>query len=158
MQYRRFGKTNLKLSVFSLGTMRYFATKENACETISAAIEKGINHLETARGYGQSEEFLGRAIVAGLSIPPHRYVLGSSVRSFGGGISHYAIQDRLGLWRLDGARVHAGHAKPVELFAREAHRLHLHNACRGIWFPRRRLLAQPLCAHHHFLRAQRALQ
>ncbi|CDN17097.1 Aldo/keto reductase family [Richelia intracellularis] len=49
--------------------MRYFATKENACETISAAIEKGINHLETARGYGQSEEFLGRAIVAGLSVP-----------------------------------------------------------------------------------------
>jgi predicted aldo/keto reductase-like oxidoreductase len=69
MQYRRFGKTNLNLSVFSLGTMRYLATPENAWQTIDAAIAQGINHIETARGYGQSEEFLGKAIAAGLSVP-----------------------------------------------------------------------------------------
>ncbi|MBE8988309.1 aldo/keto reductase [Nostoc sp. LEGE 12450] len=69
MQYRRFGKTNLHLSVFSLGTMRYLAYFENAHQIIEQALALGINHLETARGYGKSEEYLGRALKAGLSIP-----------------------------------------------------------------------------------------
>ncbi|MEH2001658.1 MAG: aldo/keto reductase [Nostoc sp.] len=69
MQYRRFGKTNLRLSVFSLGTMRYLADFENAYQTIEQALALGINHLETARGYGKSEEYLGRALKAGLSLP-----------------------------------------------------------------------------------------
>ncbi len=66
MQYRRFGKTNLRLSVFSLGTMRYLADVENAQQTITQALALGINHLETARGYGKSEEYLGQAIKSGL--------------------------------------------------------------------------------------------
>ncbi|MFN6539484.1 MAG: aldo/keto reductase [Nostoc sp. EkiNYC01] len=69
MQYRRFGKTNLRLSVFSLGTMRYLADFENAQQTIEQALVSGINHLETAKGYGRSQEYLGRALKAGLSIP-----------------------------------------------------------------------------------------
>lgn len=69
MQYRRFGKTNLKLSVFSLGTMRYLTNAEIAHQTIEKALFLGINHLETARGYGQSEEYLGKAIKSGLSVP-----------------------------------------------------------------------------------------
>ena len=69
MQYRRFGKTNLRLSVFSLGTMRYLASEENAWQTIQQAIAQGINHIETAKGYGKSEEFLGRAINRGLQVP-----------------------------------------------------------------------------------------
>jgi len=68
MQYRRFGKTNLHLSVFSLGTMRYLASFENARRTIQEAVALGINHVETASGYGKSEEYLGEAIKAGLSI------------------------------------------------------------------------------------------
>ncbi|MBD2517081.1 aldo/keto reductase [Nostoc sp. FACHB-973] len=69
MQYRRFGKTNLRLSVFSLGTMRYLADFENAQQTIEQALALGINHLETAKGYGKSQEYLGRALKAGLSVP-----------------------------------------------------------------------------------------
>ena len=72
MKYRRFGKTNLRLSVFSLGTMRYLADFENAHQTIEEALALGINHLETARGYGKSEEYLGRVLKAGLSIPRTR--------------------------------------------------------------------------------------
>jgi uncharacterized protein len=72
MQYRRFGKTNLRLSVFSLGTMRYLADFENAQQTIEQALALGINHLETARGYGKSEEYFGRALKAGLSVPRTR--------------------------------------------------------------------------------------
>ncbi|MBS3026754.1 MAG: aldo/keto reductase [Dolichospermum sp. DET50] len=69
MQYRRFGKTNLHLSVFSLGTMRYLTNSENVQQTIEKALFLGINHLETARGYGDSEIYLGKAIQAGLSVP-----------------------------------------------------------------------------------------
>ncbi len=60
MECRRFGRTELELSVFSLGTMRCLASSEMALATIQAAIAKGINHIETARGYGKSEEYLGR--------------------------------------------------------------------------------------------------
>ncbi|KAM3115376.1 aldo/keto reductase [Phormidesmis sp. 146-33] len=67
MHYRRFGQTNLPLSVFSLGTMRCLASQEVAEQTVRRAIELGINHLETARGYGQSEKFLGTALQNGLS-------------------------------------------------------------------------------------------
>jgi uncharacterized protein len=47
MRYRRFGKTELRLSVFSLGTMRYLAAPENVWQTIQKAIALGINHIET---------------------------------------------------------------------------------------------------------------
>ncbi|MCJ8280342.1 MAG: aldo/keto reductase [Rivularia sp. ALOHA_DT_140] len=67
MQYRRFGKTNLHLSVFSLGTMRYLTSPVNARRTIAEAIALGINHIETASGYGKSEEYLGKALGSELS-------------------------------------------------------------------------------------------
>ncbi len=62
MKYRRFGKTGLELSVFSLGTMRYLASAENAVQTVLRGMQLGINHIETARGYGESERYLGLAL------------------------------------------------------------------------------------------------
>ncbi|BAZ84518.1 aldo/keto reductase [Dolichospermum compactum] len=69
MQYRRFGKTNLYLSVFSLGTMRCLIDSENVQQLLEKALSLGLNHLETARGYGDSEAYLGKAIKAGLPVP-----------------------------------------------------------------------------------------
>ncbi|MDJ0714789.1 MAG: aldo/keto reductase [Prochloraceae cyanobacterium] len=69
MRYRRFGKTNLYLSVFSLGTMRCLASIKEAKQTIEQGVARGINHLETAIGYGKSEEYLGLALKSGLSLP-----------------------------------------------------------------------------------------
>ncbi|MEI6444715.1 MAG: aldo/keto reductase [Nostocales cyanobacterium ELA583] len=79
MQYRRFGKTNLQLSVFSLGTMRYLTDSENVQQTIEKALSLGINHLETARGYGDSEIYLGKAIKAGLSIPRNQLYITTKI-------------------------------------------------------------------------------
>lgn len=62
MQQRRFGRTQLQLSVFSLGTMRCLSSLENTRQTLQQAIALGINHIETARGYGKSEEYLGIAL------------------------------------------------------------------------------------------------
>lgn len=59
MRYRRFGKTNLQLSLFSLGTMRCLGSEETFFQTVQGAIARGINHLETAQGYGESERYLG---------------------------------------------------------------------------------------------------
>lgn len=70
MQYRRFGKTELSLSVFSLGTMRSLAVADTFELTVKAAVDQGVNHIETARGYGQSEVLLGQTL----------HKLGTSVR------------------------------------------------------------------------------
>lgn len=69
MQYRRFGKTNLRLSVLTFGAMRIpfgdlspqerETAEQNAFLTMKRALEVGINHFETARGYGNSELLIG---------------------------------------------------------------------------------------------------
>lgn len=78
MHYRRFGKTNLELSVFSLGTMRYLGSERLAKQTIEAAIAAGINHIETAPSYGQSEIYLGQALRE-LNIPRSQIYLTTKV-------------------------------------------------------------------------------
>lgn len=75
MQYRRFGRTDLQMPVFSCGGMRYqhswkdvpqwmipAKNQENLDATIHRAVELGINHIETARGYGTSEVQLGKVL------------------------------------------------------------------------------------------------
>ena len=47
--------------------MRYLASFVNAKQVISEAVALGINHIETASGYGKSEEYLGKALQDGLS-------------------------------------------------------------------------------------------
>ena len=69
MRYRRFGKTNLLLSVFSLGTMRCLACSSDARQTVHQAFALGINHLETARAYGNSEQYLGAALKTNSPVP-----------------------------------------------------------------------------------------
>jgi predicted aldo/keto reductase-like oxidoreductase len=47
--------------------MRCLSSAENFYQTVAQAIKLGINHLETAPSYGQSEEYLGLALQRGLS-------------------------------------------------------------------------------------------
>ena len=49
--------------------MRCLSSFENACQTVQQAITLGINHIETARGYGKSEQYLGRILKQELSVP-----------------------------------------------------------------------------------------
>lgn len=75
MLYRRFGRTELEIPVFSCGGMRYQYrwqdlpqsqipqdNQNNLEATILRAIDLGINHVETARGYGSSEIQLGQVL------------------------------------------------------------------------------------------------
>ncbi|MEE9404226.1 MAG: aldo/keto reductase [Algisphaera sp.] len=72
MKYRRFGRTELQMPVISTGGMRYQdgwtdkplaemdpAIQANLEAVIRYSVEVGINHIETARGYGASERQLG---------------------------------------------------------------------------------------------------
>lgn len=91
MKYRRFGRTELPMPVISCGGMRYqhkwqdvppaeipSDNQANLEATIRRALELGITHIETARGYGTSEMQLGRLlptlpreqIIVQTKIPP----------------------------------------------------------------------------------------
>jgi predicted aldo/keto reductase-like oxidoreductase len=75
MLYRRFGRTEIQMPVFSCGGMRYQHewqdcpmedvppdNQANLEATVCRAVELGINHIETARGYGSSERQLGQVL------------------------------------------------------------------------------------------------
>lgn len=110
MRYRRFGKTNLFLSVFSLGTMRCLASESNAEQTLQQALAQGINHLETARGYGKSEQFIGRALKAGLPMPREQLYITSKLPPTPevDRMRHWLDQslERLQLDYIDGLAIH----------------------------------------------------
>ena len=72
MPTRRFGRTELQMPVFSCGGMRFQQgwgddepekiekeNQERLEATVHRALQLGINHIETARGYGPSEMQLG---------------------------------------------------------------------------------------------------
>jgi predicted aldo/keto reductase-like oxidoreductase len=72
---RRFGRTGLEMPVLSCGGMRYQHSwndkdaggitpegQANLEECIRKALASGINHIETARGYGTSEVQLGKIL------------------------------------------------------------------------------------------------
>ncbi|MBS9387727.1 MAG: aldo/keto reductase [Dolichospermum sp. WA123] len=75
MLYKRFGRTEIQMPVFSCGGMRYqykwqdvtpeeipLDNQENLEAVIRRSVELGINHIETARGYGTSEMQLGKIL------------------------------------------------------------------------------------------------
>lgn len=65
MQYIKYGKTNLKVSRFGLGCMRFPKDEKEAIEMIRYALDNGINYLDTAYIYGNSELVIGKALKDG---------------------------------------------------------------------------------------------
>ena len=72
---RRFGRTEVEMPVLTCGGMRFQQgwedldpdkidpkVQENLEAVVYSALERGINHIETARGYGPSELQLGRVL------------------------------------------------------------------------------------------------
>jgi len=96
---RRFGRTNLAMPVFSCGGMRYQhswsdakdkdipeESQKNLEATIRRAIEVGINHIETARGYGSSEMQLGKILP---QIPRESLIVQTKVGPKKGGAAEF---------------------------------------------------------------------
>jgi len=67
MQYRNLGRTGIKVSPYALGALM-FATAvgnpdpEDSIRIIHKALDAGINLVDTADAYGDSEEIVGRAL------------------------------------------------------------------------------------------------
>ena len=61
MEYRKLGRTGIKVSAISMGGIPVQRVDETAAEqVIEAALAAGINFFDTARGYTDSEEKFGR--------------------------------------------------------------------------------------------------
>ena len=81
MQYRRLGRTGLKLSTLSLGswvTYHNQVDQKAAVEMMAAAYDAGVNFFDNAEAYagGQSELVMGQALKA-LAWPRLNYVVSS---------------------------------------------------------------------------------
>jgi len=89
MQRRRFGKTGLQMPVISCGGMRFQhkwkdaplseippESQANLEACVRRAFELGINHFETARGYGTSEMQLGQILP---QLPRERIIVQTKV-------------------------------------------------------------------------------
>lgn len=62
MEYTQFGKTGLKVSRFGLGCMRFPKGEKEAIEMMRYAVDHGVNYIDTAYVYKDSEVITGRAL------------------------------------------------------------------------------------------------
>ncbi len=65
MQYVDYGKTGLKVSRFGLGCMRFPSDRKEAIKMVRYALDNGVNYLDTAYIYGDSEVVTGKALKDG---------------------------------------------------------------------------------------------
>ncbi len=108
MRYRTLGRTGLNVSALALGTVELGLdygiavpgefgrpAEADAIRLVHAAIDAGINFIDTARAYGSSEEVVGKA----LRDRRQQVVLASKVRhvlpSDGSPLSDAALRDQL---------------------------------------------------------------
>jgi voltage-dependent potassium channel beta subunit len=81
MEYRRLGRSGLKVSVLSFGSWVTFKSQldvDRALECMDAAYAAGVNFFDNAEAYagGESERIMGEAIRK-LGWPRHSYVVSS---------------------------------------------------------------------------------
>jgi predicted aldo/keto reductase-like oxidoreductase len=155
MKYRRFGRTELSMPVISCGGMRYQYrwqdtkpgdippdNQANVEACIQRAFQLGINHFETARGYGTSEMQLGRVLPA---LPRDKIIVQTKVgpkpkarqflKDFETSI-HYLGLDYVDLLALHGInnRELLGYALKKDGCVEAAHRLRREGRARFIGF------------------------
>lgn len=62
MKYRKLGRTDLKVSCIGFGALPLPGlNEEGARVVVNTALDRGVNFIDTARGYRESEELLGKA-------------------------------------------------------------------------------------------------
>ena len=95
MRYRTLGQTGLQVSELGMGGLfvsSFAAEREEGCRAIRRALELGVNYVDTAPGYRDSEEVLGVAL-AGVEQP---YTLSTKL---GGRPQPFDAQDKDALRR-----------------------------------------------------------
>lgn len=155
MRYRRFGKTELRLPVISCGGMRYQykwqdtdpaeippENQANLEACIRRALELGICHIETARGYGTSEMQLGPVLAR---FPREQLIVQTKVapfadpaefrRAFEKSLSYLRLEyvDLLALHGINNAELLDWSLRPGGCLE-EARRLQREGRCRFVGF------------------------
>ena len=106
---RAFGRGRA-ISLFSLGTMRALGSVDQMAEVLEAAVQAGINHLETAPAYGPAERFLGQALQNSPHRPTGDWVITSKllpgVSLQQGKRQLQGILERLQVQRIDNLAIH----------------------------------------------------
>jgi aryl-alcohol dehydrogenase-like predicted oxidoreductase len=65
MEYVPFGKTGIKASRLGLGCIRFPKEEDEAIRMVRYAVDNGVNYLDTAYVYGDSEVITGKALKNG---------------------------------------------------------------------------------------------
>ena len=95
MRYRRLGETGLEVSEVGMGGLfvaSFAAERDEARRAVQRALELGVNYIDTAPGYHDSEEALGHAL-SGVTQP---YLLSTKL---GGRPQPFDAQDKDALRR-----------------------------------------------------------
>ncbi|MFH8467630.1 aldo/keto reductase [Streptomyces sp. NPDC017991] len=121
MQYRTLGRTGVQVSSLALGAMNFGrigrTTQEEATAIVDAALEGGVNVIDTADAYsaGESEEMVGKAVAGrrdDIVLATKAYLPMGDERNHRGGSRRWlvtALDDslrRLGVDHVDLYQVH----------------------------------------------------
>ncbi|PTA66815.1 aldo/keto reductase [Deinococcus arcticus] len=125
MEQRAFGDTGLKVSVLGLGAGQVGAaslSEDEAGTLLNRAVDRGITLIDTARGYGLSEERIGRH----LAYRRHDFILSTKGGYGAGGAEDWTPQAiRLGIeqaltrLRCDWIDIFHLHSCPADVLRRE---------------------------------------
>lgn len=64
MLYRKFGNTGVSVSALGFGAMRLPKDEDQAIQLLHRAMDLGVNYLDTAPAYGDSELVVGKALAS----------------------------------------------------------------------------------------------
>lgn len=125
MDYREWGHTGLRVSALGFGAGHLGdpgMTEDEAGTLINRALDRGINVVDTARGYGLSEERIGRH----LSWRRNDFFLVTKVgyqvegaEDWTGEAVERGLEQALARMRTDRVQVMLLHSCPAEIFRRE---------------------------------------
>ncbi len=113
MQYRRFGKTEKKISVITLGGMRFKHvwdkprdvvekdTQDHCNQLVDLAVKNGINHFETAYGYMKSEHAFGKTLNDELKLDRSSYFLMTKGREYTADDMRRLVEEQLKTLKTD---------------------------------------------------------
>lgn len=125
MQQRYFGNTGLKVSVLGFGAGHVGAeslSEDQAGTLLNRAVDRGVTLVDTARGYGLSEERIGRH----LSYRRHDFILSSKGGYGADGADDWTplairrgIEQALTRMRVDWIDIFHLHSCPLETLRRD---------------------------------------
>lgn len=111
MEYRQLGRNGLRVSKLCLGTMRGFVAnnRKEAGRIMHAAVDQGVNFVDTADCYGESEETVGQILEEEnlrrdvVLATKFGWYMGKRANDFGAGRKHIiqACEDSLRKLRTD---------------------------------------------------------